>query len=175
MPRPVLALPLNVFWLSPKLDLIPRSILGRYAAKTSMNGGKAFFDTNVLLYMYAGDPAKRKRALELYREHDPGRLLISTQVVQEFYAAGSRKLVIPRRELREATTALLNWPLVVVSPTHIAAAMEIIERYRISFWDGLILAAAESAGAGILYTEDLNHGQQYGPVLALNPFRPSSV
>ena len=56
-----------------------------------------FFDTNVLLYMHGGDPAKRQRAQELYREYAPGgRLVLSTQVVQEFYAAGSRRFAMPR-------------------------------------------------------------------------------
>lgn len=98
-------------------------------------------------------------------------MLLSTQVVQEFYAAGSRKLGIPRCELREAAAALLEGPLVTVGPAQISAAMEHEERYGISFWDGLIVAAAEAGKAGVLYTEDLNHGQQYGTVLARNPFR----
>ena len=45
------------------------------------------------------------------------------------------------------------------------------ERYRISFWDACVLAAAERLGAPILYTEDLNHGQSYGSVRVDNPFR----
>ena len=137
-----------------------------------MNGAKAFFDTNVLLYMYGGDVGKRARAKELFRQHSlTGRMLLSTQVVQEFYAAGSRKLGMPRRELRDATAALLDSPLIVVGPSQITAAIQNEERYRISFWDALILAAAESGGAKVLYTEDLNHGQQYGTVLVRNPFR----
>lgn len=137
-----------------------------------MSGARAFFDTNVLLYMYGGEAEKRARAKALYREHAlTGRMLLSTQVVQEFYAAGSRKLGIPRPELREAASALLAGPLVIVGPPQIAAAMENEERYGISFWDGLIVAAAEAGKAEILYTEDLNHGQQYGTVVARNPFR----
>src|SRR5690242_12774020 len=110
--------------------------------------------------MYGGDAAKRARAQELFREcAHAGRLLLSTQVVQEFYAAGLRNLGIPRRELREATTALLDSPLVVVGPPHINSAMENEEQFQISFWDGLILATAASAGAEVLYTEHLNDGQ----------------
>ena len=45
------------------------------------------------------------------------------------------------------------------------------EHYRISFWDGLVLAAAEAGGAQLVYTEDLNHGQKYGAVTVENPFR----
>lgn len=93
-------------------------------AKSFMSAHRVFFDTNVLLYMHGGDPAKRQRAQELYREYAPGgRLVLSTQVVQEFYAAGSRRFAMPRPELRAATNALLDWPLVVIGPIHIAAAI----------------------------------------------------
>jgi predicted nucleic acid-binding protein len=51
------------------------------------------------------------------------------------------------------------------------SAIQNEERYQISFWDALILAAADSGGAEVLYTEDLNDGQQYGSVLVRNPFR----
>ena len=136
-----------------------------------MNAAKAFFDTNVLLYMYGGDPDKRVRAKQLFRQCAEGsRLLLSTQVVQEFYAAGSRKLGVPKPELREAAAALLDLPLVILGPSHIRSAMENEEQYKISFWDALILTAAQSGGAEVLYTEDLSDGQQYGTVLVLNPF-----
>jgi predicted nucleic acid-binding protein len=140
-----------------------------------MNGVKAFFDTNVLLYMYGGDQSKQARAKELFRQYAlAGRMLLSTQVVQEFYAAGSRKLGMPHAKLRDATAALLDCPLVIVGPSEITSAIQNEERYQISFWDGLILAAAESGGSEILFTEDLNDGQQYGAVLARNPFRSTA-
>ena len=133
---------------------------------------KAFFDTNVLLYMYGGDAEKRARAKELFRQYaQQGSMSLSTQVVQEFYAAGSRKLGMPRAELREAVAALLDCPLVIVGSSEIRSAMENEERYQISFWDGLIVAAAESGASDILFTEDLNDGQQYGSVSVRNPFR----
>jgi len=103
-----------------------------------MNGVKAFFDTNVLLYMHGSDPGKRTRAKDLLREClQNGRALISTQVVQEFYATGSRKLAIPRTELLEATAELLNAPLVLLGAPQIRSAIELEERYQISFWDAL--------------------------------------
>jgi len=142
-----------------------------------MNDAKAFFDTNVLLYMYGGtDLDKQAKAKELFRRYaESGRMLLSTQVVQEFYTAGSRKLGMPRRELQEAAAALLDLPLIIVGPAHILAAIRAEQRYIISFWDDLILAAAESGGAEVLYTEDLNDGQQYGTVLVRDPFRGSEV
>jgi predicted nucleic acid-binding protein len=141
-----------------------------------MSGARAFFDTNVLLYAHGSDAGKRAIAAALLREHEAEeRILVSTQVIQEFYAAGARKLAMAPDKLRHATVALFEWPLVIISPGHIMAAMEMRDRYQISFWDGLILAAAESGGAEILYTEDLNDGQRYGAVEARNPFRAASL
>jgi predicted nucleic acid-binding protein len=139
-----------------------------------MSAGRAFFDTNLLLYMYsAADPAKQARATSLYREYAlSGRILLSTQVVQEFFVAGLRKLALPRRTVRELATKFLDSPLVVIGPIQIRSAMEHGDRYQMSFWDALILAAAEAGGADVLFTEDLNHGQRYGTVLVQNPFRP---
>lgn len=137
-----------------------------------MSAAKSFLDTNILLYMYSGaDAEKQKRARDLYREQvSAGAILLSTQVIQEFYAAATRKMAMPRPTVRVLTGALCELPLVVVNRTHIRSAMDHELRYQISFWDGLILAAAEAGGAGVLYTEDLNHGQQYGGVLVRNPF-----
>jgi predicted nucleic acid-binding protein len=142
-----------------------------------MNGAKVFFDTNVLLYMYGGaDLEKQTRAKALFRQcTGSGRMLLSTQVVQEFYAAGSRKLGMPRNQLRDIAAGLLDLPLVKVGRTHILSAMQTEERYGISFWDALIVAAAETGGAEVLYTEDLNDGQQYGTVLVQNPFRSNAL
>lgn len=95
-------------------------------------------------------------------------------MIQEFYAAGSRKLLLPRSELRKATAALMDLPLIRIDTIHIREAMRGEDRYRISFWDALILAAAEDGGAQVRYTEDLNHGQQYGSVRVENPFLPQS-
>jgi predicted nucleic acid-binding protein len=134
---------------------------------------KAFFDTNVLLYIYSDDVQKKNLATGLFAEHiETGGVLISTQVVQEFYAAGSRKLSIPRRQLRAIATALLDLPLIAITALHIERAFEQEDAHKISFWDALILAAAESGGADLLYTEDLNHGRKYGSVLVRNPFVP---
>jgi predicted nucleic acid-binding protein len=138
-----------------------------------MNVGKAFFDTNVLLYMYSSaDIGKQSRSRDLFREHSRnGRFLLSTQVVQEFFVNGVRKLGLPRELVQEVALALLDSPLVVVDAGHIRAAIEKESLHCISFWDALILAAAEAGGAELLFTEDLNDGQWYGPVLVRNPFQ----
>jgi predicted nucleic acid-binding protein len=136
-----------------------------------MNADKAFFDTNVLLYMYGSDAPKQRRALSLFEEYSrAGRLVLSTQVVQEFYSVAVRKLPLSRREIRQIAERFLMLPITVIGPAEITTAMTVEERYGISFWDALIVAAAESGGADILYTEDLNNGQRYGSVIACNPF-----
>lgn len=136
-----------------------------------MSAARAFFDTNVLLYMYGADARKRARARSLFVELARARnLLLSTQVVQEFYAAGSRKLGIPRERLRKTALDFLKLPLIINGPHQLARALENEELYTISFWDALILAAAEAGRAQLLYTEGLSHGQQYGSVLVRNPF-----
>jgi predicted nucleic acid-binding protein len=142
-----------------------------------MNGGKVFLDTNVILYMYAEeDKGKQAKAKELFQRYaTSSRMLLSTQVVQEFYAVGSRKLRMPRPKMMEIVASLLGSPLVVLGPAEIVSAIQIEERYNISFWDALILAAAESGGAEVVYTEDLNDGQQYGSVTVRNPFRASTI
>src|ERR1700760_760780 len=134
---------------------------------------RAFFDTNIFLYVYSSaDRDKQSRALRLYREYaQEGRLLVSTQVVQEFIVAASRKLQLQAAQVRDIALTLLDSPLVVIGASQIQLAMNYADRYQISFWDALIVAAAESGGAEGPYPEDLNDGQHYGAVVARNPFR----
>lgn len=134
--------------------------------------GKAFFDTNILLYMYGGgDAAKTRQAAAMFAEYSQqDRILLSTQVLQEFYAVALRKVGMPRPALRAVFATLLDLPLVLIDRSQIRAAVEYEERYQISFWDALIVGAAESGGADLLFTEDLNHGQRYGAVMVQNPF-----
>jgi len=145
----------------------------QFDAKISTNGTKAFFDTNVLLYLYSQDHrTKQARAKELFDRYTLySRALVSSQVIQEFYVVGSQKLHMPHHEMRIAVEDLLGLPLVFIGPTEILSAIHIEERYRISFWDALILAAAASGGAEVVFTEDLNDGQKYGSVTVRNPFR----
>ena len=91
----------------------------------------------MLLYTRStADPRKRARALELFDEYaGSGRIVLSTQVIQEFYAAGSRKLSLPRSELQQASAALMDLPLIRIDTVHIREAMRGEDLYRISFWD----------------------------------------
>jgi predicted nucleic acid-binding protein len=141
--------------------------------KNASNVGKAFFDTNIFLYAHSSaDLQKQALAQELVDRYSSlNRLVLSTQVVQEFYSVGLRKLALSRKQAKQGVITLLGLPLVLLGGQHILKALEHEERYQISFWDALILAAAEAGGAETLFTEDLNHNQQYGPVLVRNPFK----
>jgi predicted nucleic acid-binding protein len=131
-----------------------------------------FLDTNVLVYAASGrgtEEAKRARAAELIRSADFG---ISTQVLQELYTA-----LVSKVDIKLAPARAKQWideldkqPCAIVDKALIQVAIEISWRYRINYWDGAILAAAERLGTEIVYTEDLNHGQSYGPVRVINPF-----
>jgi predicted nucleic acid-binding protein len=138
-----------------------------------MSVAKAFFDTNILLYMYGGsDPAKQAKAAELFNAQTrTARAVVSTQVVQEFYAVATRNLGMASEVAARIVRSLLSLPLVIIDADSILTALAMEERYQISFWDALIVAATEAAGAQVLYTEDLNDGQQYGQVVVRNPFR----
>jgi predicted nucleic acid-binding protein len=131
-----------------------------------------FLDTNVLVYAAAGrgaEEAKRKRALELIDSEDFG---LSAQVLQEFYVTVTRKIErgLSAKRALEWMEQLEAFPCLAIDSSLVTIAVEISERYQISYWDGAIIAAAEALGAETLYSEDLNHGQQYGSVQARNPF-----
>jgi predicted nucleic acid-binding protein len=97
---------------------------------------------------------------------------VSTQVLAEFYTNVTRKGLLPmsRLEALDWVERFAEQICVPVDITLVRNGIRLSERYRISYWDGAIVAAAEAAGADTLYTEDLNHGQLYGSVRALNPF-----
>lgn len=133
-----------------------------------------FVDSNVLVYAHdtgAGWRHELARDLvrRLWRERSG---VISTQVLQEMYVNVRRKAENPlwREEALELVEDYLSWEVVVNSPRSVIEAVRIEARFQISFWDALIVQAAQAAGAKALYTEDLSSGQSYGAVRAINPF-----
>lgn len=130
-------------------------------------------DTNVLVYAVSSlseDAPKAKRAVELISE---GPFGVSGQIVQEFFVTVTRKIKT-RLSVAEAMIwieQLEQQPCVAIDIPLIKRGIEIAERFQTSYWDGAVLAAAETLGATTLYTEDLNHGQTYGSVKVVNPFK----
>jgi len=132
-----------------------------------------FLDTNVLLYAALGrktEEMKRAVAADLMGRATFG---VSTQVLQEFYTAAIKQRYgspLSPANARQWIADLDRQPCAIVDKALIEVAIEISWRYRINYWDGAILAAAERLGTETVYTEDLNHGQSYGPVRVVNPF-----
>lgn len=136
--------------------------------------GKAFVDTNILLYAHdLADSAKNSVAVDLLTQlWDDNTGVISTQVLQEFAVNLQRRisLSLTHQEIRARIALYLDWEVVVNGKGAILRGLDAKERYQISFWDAMIVQAAESAGCEVLYSEDLSHGQEYGGVLVVNPF-----
>ena len=135
-----------------------------------MSAAEVFLDTNVFLYLFSPDIAKAQRA-ELVIE---GGGTVSVQVLNEFAAVARRKVRLEFPEIREALRAVRSGCRVVSLDieTH-ELGLDIAERYRLSVYEGMIVAAAIQAGCRILYSEDLQHGQQINGVTIQSPFRDS--
>lgn len=100
---------------------------------------------------------------------------MSGQVLAEFAAVVGRKFShdVDTVELDRWIEMLSRFPVIPVDATLVQAGVIHARRYQITYYDAAIVAAAERLGAPVLYTEDLNHGQTYGPVKVINPFRPT--
>ena len=136
-----------------------------------MSGAKAFFDTNVLLYLLSADTDKADRAEELLALGGT----ISVQVLNEFVAVASRKLRMPSTEVREILAQIRAVCDIepITLETH-ERALDVSERYGLSIYDALILSAALLAGCRILHSEDMQDGQVIEQQLTIrNPFAAS--
>jgi predicted nucleic acid-binding protein len=137
-----------------------------------------FVDTNILIYAHdpaAGDKHARAKALvEGLWERRSG--VVSTQILQELAVNLRRKAKKPldAKATREVVSDYLTWQVVVNGGDSILEALDLEARYQISFWDALVVQAAQASGATTLYSEDLSDGQTYGFVKVINPLRASS-
>jgi len=135
---------------------------------------RIFLDTNFLVYTYdEGSPLKQRRARELLAQlkRTPADvMIISTQVFQELYNNLTKKM---QESPTQAKEKLLEWTeadIVGISRTIVLAAADLHASATISFWDALIVAAAQSAGCDELWTEDLQDGRSFGVLKVRNPF-----
>jgi predicted nucleic acid-binding protein len=142
---------------------------------------RVFVDTNVFVYARdASERVKQPRAaawLKALWQTRAGRL--STQVLQEYYVVVTSKLNpgLAAEAARRDVQSLLSWRPRSADGTLMQRAWALEDRYQLSFWDALIVAAAERAQCSHLLTEDLQDGQDFNGVLVVNPFRhdPSAV
>lgn len=133
---------------------------------------KAFLDTNVLLYAHDRSAGgKQRRAYDLAADlGGSGAGVISTQVMQEFYSAATRKLKLDPLAAKTALRTFEVFELVQVSSELVYSAVDVSILNRLSFWDGLILAAASAARCSLLYSEDMRVGQTILGITVRNPF-----
>jgi len=140
-----------------------------------------FVDTNVLVYVRdRTDEGKQRRAAEWMAalwDEDAGRL--SSQVLHEYYVTLTRKLdpVRSRAEAREDVGSLRAWTPLAVDHEVMESAWDVEDRYGLSWWDALIVAAALRARCSWLLTEDLQDGQEYFGIKVISPFthRPEEI
>jgi len=134
----------------------------------------SFVDTNVLVYaLAADDPGRSPIAQDLLRRLMLNRSLhTSTQVLQELYVTLTRKgkSPMPPESALGYIDQLAAWPVAVTDFKSVRRAIELSIGSMLSFWDALIVVAAERSGARILYSEDLQAGQELLGVRIVNPF-----
>jgi predicted nucleic acid-binding protein len=134
---------------------------------------KYFVDTNILMYAHDSSAgAKHERAKTLVEQLWRDRTgVVSTQVLQELSVNLRRKAGRPLdvKATREIVADYLTWQVIVNGGESILEALDLEARYQISFWDALVLHAAQASGAEVLYSEDLSDGQTYGSVRVVNP------
>lgn len=134
-----------------------------------------FVDSNVFVYWIdGGDPAKQQKAadwIEALWKSRSGR--ISFQVLQEFFSAATRRKPEAAGQIRAEIRRLLVWRPIAVDAPLLELAWKLQDRYRLSFWDALIVAAAKVASCRWLLTEDLQPDQNLDGVIVVNPFKRS--
>jgi len=135
---------------------------------------RTFVDTNVWVYAVDGaDPAKQARARAVVSPSPDTDLVVSSQVLSEFYVTVTRKLLRPvaAEDARRMLEQLRRLPVVAIDAEHVLDALDGSQSCGISYWDALIVVAAQTAGCTRILSEDLADGGSYGNVRVENPFR----
>lgn len=135
---------------------------------------EVFVDTNLLYYANTDSPDPRHaRARQLIEPlwSEPGRAAISVQVLQELHVNLIRKGGLDPVASWRRVSDYLAWKVIDNDRLLLAAAFDVQTRWKLSYWDSLIVAAAQRSGAPLLWSEDLAEGQRYDDLRALNPLR----
>lgn len=128
---------------------------------------RIFVDTNILVYALLDESPKQRAALDLLQSG----CVISTQVLNEFTNVARKKAKLEWQEIQDLSNAIQSLaetvPLDVVTHNR---ALTIAQTYGFSFYDSLIVAAAQKSGCNFLFTEDMQHGQKIETLMISNPF-----
>jgi predicted nucleic acid-binding protein len=141
---------------------------------TSFMSDRVFVDSNVFVYLFDADsPDKQLKSRNLLEElSQESILVVSTQVIQEFYVSVTRMLKrpLPPQEATEATRSLSAYSIVQVDVPLIFRAIELSQSETVSFWDAMIIRAGMESGCARILSEDLQHGRRLGDTKIENPF-----
>jgi predicted nucleic acid-binding protein len=132
-----------------------------------------FVDTNVLIYALDDADREKQRVARVWRAElwKSRRGRISFQVLQEFFVNVTRKSLSSKEDARAEVRDLLAWQPVALDTVTLERGWKIQDRYKLSFWDALIVAAAKQASCSYLLTEDLQEGLDIDGVVVVDPFR----
>ena len=134
---------------------------------------RRFVDTNILLYSVSYRPAEAPKAAKAVALLERDDLALSVQVLQEFYTQGTRSSKPDPLNHTDALAFISKWlrfPVQEMTVPLLLAALSTKERWQISYWDAAIVEAARSLGCRELFSEDLQHGQDFSGVRVVNPF-----
>ena len=133
-----------------------------------------FVDTNILIYAVSENPVESDKQQTALRLLDAGDLTLSVQVLQEFYYQAThprRKGALSHHMALSFIDSLSKFPVLDINVNLFREAVATSHRFRLSYWDGAILAAARAAGCDAVYSEDLSAEQDYDGLRVINPFR----
>ena len=138
-----------------------------------MSVESCFIDTNVLVYLFDVDSPKKQGRSRLLLEEVADSAIVSVQVLGEFYVAVTRKLEspLPDDQAQAAVDALCELQVRPLNDSLARAAIRRSIASRLSYWDALIVETAIEAEAGVLLSEDMQHGQEFGGLRVVDPFR----
>lgn len=133
---------------------------------------RSFIDTNILIYTDdSAFPEKQSIAIQLLEGGwNSGNIVLSTQVLQEYFAASTRKLGVPPEIAQRKIELLKHLDIISIEHIDIVQAIDIHRLHSFSFWDSLIIRMAQKTNCTVLYSEDMQHGQQLGSLKITNPF-----
>ena len=134
--------------------------------------GRSFLDTNVLVYTDDRSAGEKQRvALDLFEDfRRQGNGVVSTQVLQEYFVAATRKLAVSADVARRKLEIFGHLQVVGLGVSDMLGAIDLHRLHHLSFWDALVVRAALVSGCVRLYSEDLQTGQRFEGLEIVNPF-----
>jgi len=136
-----------------------------------------FLDTNVILYAFDADSGqKQELSVALLSRLIPDRTgVLSVQVLVEFYSIATRKFRMTSQEAEGVLNDFADWRLHRPDYSSVIAVVHLQRRYKLAWYDAMILNSALESGCSILWTEDFNDGQRFGDLVVRNPYKNSQI